>query len=204
MRQAINSNPLVQVGLIGVLALVVGFMLLTRMHGGGSTAPPPTATAAPATSAPGAPTATATPSATAPQAPAASASGSIGKFEAGPGLPADVVSAYKHGEVVVLLVTRGAGIDDRALRASVERLHAVPDVALFTAPARHVARYSRIAEGVDLSQVPALVVLRPKSLTHGANPEASVNYGFRAADSVAQAVRNALYKGPNDLSFYPR
>jgi hypothetical protein len=214
VRKAVNENPVVQIALIGVLAVVVGFLFLTRMHGN----PPP------ATTTPSAPAAGAAP-ATAPVAPDASASApdaaspatgtdsttppaSTGSdssgFVAGPGLPAPVVKAYADNKVVVLLVTRQAGIDDRAVRASVQRLRARGDVVVFTTPARHVARYSRIAEGVNLDRVPAMVVITPRDLTpRGDLPQASVRYGFRGDDSVLQAIRDALYKGPRDLSFFP-
>jgi hypothetical protein len=56
---------------------------------------------------------------------------------------------------------------------------------------------------VNVNRVPALVVVRPKKLTHGP-PVASVSYGFRGPDSVRQAVRDALYKGPTNLPYYPK
>ena len=54
-----------------------------------------------------------------------------------------------------------------------------------------------------MNRVPALIVLRPRHLTHG-TPTASVSYGFRGPDSVDQAVSDALYKGPRNLPYYPR
>ena len=103
----------------------------------------------------------------------------------------------------MLLVVRRGGIDDDAVKASVERMSGLPDTAVFVTNAGHVSRYSRIASGVDLDRVPALIVLRPQKLTHG-TPTATVSYGFRGPESVAQAIADALYKGPTDVPYYPK
>jgi len=227
MRKALNDNPMVQIGILGVLALVVGFLLITQMGGGSSTttstttpsssatssvtdssaaptdssatATTPSTSTAPAT---GVPTVTPDASASA-TATAAAPALAPGKFVAGPGLPSPVVNAYKADRVVVLLVVRHGGIDDDAVKASVERMHGLPDVALFITNAGHVSRYSRIASGVNLDRVPALIVLRPDKLTQG-TPTAMVSYGFRGPQSVAQAIADALYKGPTDVPYYPK
>jgi hypothetical protein len=215
MRKAINDNPMVQVGLLAVLALVVGFVLLTQMGKGSSSsnsssssptssssasvagdASTPSTDSSATTAAPSDSSA-ATPSTGAP-APA------TGQFVAGPGLPAPVVNAYKANKVVVLLVVRRGGIDDDAVKAATERMSGLPEMALFVTNAGHVSRYSRIATGVDLDRVPALIVLRPSGLTKGPMPEATVSYGFRGPDSIAQAVNDALYAGRTDLPYYPK
>jgi hypothetical protein len=228
MRKALNDNPMVQIGILGILALVVGFLLITQMGGGSSTTTSTTASASSATAAvpdsSAAPTdssatATSPSTSTAPSTgvptvtPDASSSATAtataapalapGKFVAGPGLPSPVVNAYRADKVVVLLVVRHGGIDDDAVKASVERMHGLPDVALFITNAGHVSRYSRIASGVNLDRVPALIVLRPAKLTHG-TPTAMVSYGFRGPQSVAQAIADALYKGPTDVPYYPK
>ena len=66
-----------------------------------------------------------------------------------------------------------------------------------------VIRDAAKALGVDVNRVPALIVVRPRRLAHGA-PTATVSYGFRGPDSVQQAVRDALYKGPRNLPYYPK
>jgi hypothetical protein len=213
MRKALNENPLVQAGLIGVLALVFGLMLLMR-SGGSSESPPsetPAAAADPAAAAsatadpasgaasPTAPAETASPSVS--SAPAVSAEGS--GFAAGPGLPKAVVGAYDDGEAIVLLIVRHRGIDDRRVERMVSALRSRPDAAVFTTRAAGIARYSRITQGVDVDHPPALVVVRPKRLTKGPLPTASVSYGFRDARSVEQALDDALYKGREDLPYYP-
>jgi hypothetical protein len=221
VRKALNENPVAQIAVLGVLAVVVGFLLLTRVagkSGGGSSATSPTASGAPATSAPadGSSTAGTTPPATssdeAPSTPSDGATvpptgsvsdASVGKFVAGPGLPASVVKAYRDDKTVVLLVLRHRGIDDDQLRRNVVRLRGRSDLALFVTNAGHIARYSRITQGVSVDRVPALIVLRPRHLTHG-TPTASVSYGVRGPESVDQAIRNALYKGPSNLPYYPK
>jgi hypothetical protein len=210
VRKAINDNPIVQVGLLGVLALVVGFVLITRMSGKSSEPSTDTSTT-PASVAPGTATtpatptdpAATTPSTTAPPTDAVAEAAAAGKFVAGPGLPAPVVQAYAANKVVVLLVVRRKGIDDEAVKASVEQQGSAADVALFVTNAGHISRYSRIVTGVNVDRVPALIVLRPRELTKG-TPVASVSYGFRGPDSVAQAINDALYKGPTNQPYYPK
>jgi hypothetical protein len=209
VRKALNDNPVAQIAVLGALAVIVGFLLLTRMSGGGdSSATSPTASDAPAAGAtPPATTsdeATAAPSEGAAVPPTGSVSdASVGKFVAGPGLPASVVKAYADDKTVVLLVVKHRGIDDDQLRRNVERLRGRNDLVLFVTNAGGIARYSRITQGVSVDRVPALIVLRPRHLSHG-TPTASISYGVRGPESVDQAIRNALYKGPSNLPYYPK
>jgi hypothetical protein len=203
------------------MAIVVGFLLFTRVLGSSSSeeAPPSTApatgtateagaapaapsTAAPTESAPATPAPPTTPPATGTAPPATGAvpgaavppAGVEGEFVPGPGLPKPVVSAYDDGKAIVLLIEKRKGIDDRAVRGSVESLRGRGDLAVFVVPAKDVSRYARITEGVQLDRVPALVVVRPKRLSEG-TPEATVSYGFRGPESVQQAVEDALFDG---------
>jgi hypothetical protein len=208
VRKALNENPIVQVVMLGALGIVVAFLFMTRVMGqeesGGSatsadaTAPAPAAPVVPeATSSaevPATPEAGAVPgTATAPAA---------GEFEAGAGLPESVVSAHEAGDVVVLLVVNRKAPEDRRLEAEVNALRGRGDTSVFVAEAKDVARYSRIAEGVDLDRVPALVVVEPKRQVEGPLPVATVSYGYRGPESVQQAVRDVLYDG-KELSFAP-
>jgi hypothetical protein len=222
MRQALNSNPVVQIALIGVLAIAVGFLFMTRVMKSdeSSSAPEPASPSAatPATSTDGSAadsSSAASESSAATPAPAASSSAGVpaapgvaaapvGSFEAGPGLPAAVVEAYSNNRPVVLLVTRRAGIEDKRLRAMVARARTIGNSAVFTTYARKIARYSRITTGVDVERVPALVVIRPQKMSQGSVPEAAVSYGFRGPQSLEQAVRDALYEGRDDLPYYPK
>jgi hypothetical protein len=136
LRKAINENPVVQIAVLGGMAIVVGFLLFTRVLSSGSSeeaaptdsATPPAAesgaapTEATATgSAPATPAPTTTPPATgtAPPAtgavppateavPGAPAPSTVveGEFASGPGLPKPVVRAYDDGKAVVLFVLR--------------------------------------------------------------------------------------------------
>jgi hypothetical protein len=212
MREKLNDNPLVQVALLGVLALIVGFLLITRM--GGSSDEASTAAPAPTTATATDTTGTAvTPTPTAPATPVAP-DGTVplpppatnSTFTAGPGLPKPVVDAYDTNRVVVLLVVNKGSIDDDKVKAIVETLKGEStQTSLFVVQSKDVADYSRIAQGVDLQQTPAIVVLRPKNLApKGSEPTATISYGYRGPDSVAQTVADALYKGPNDLPYYPQ
>jgi hypothetical protein len=211
MRKAINENPIAQVAVLGLLAVVVGFLLLTRVMKSDSGAEPAASTTADATApvapATGTETAPATPPTT-PSATPSTPSGATtatgaGEFVAGPGLPKPVVGAYKSGDTVALFVYRRGGLDDAAVAGSIQRLRGVSGVSVFTTRALHVARYSRIVGGVDLDRAPALVVLSPRSVSGGGLPGATVSYGFRDAGSVAQAVHDAGYDG-KDLPYHPK
>ena len=217
MRKALNSNPLVQIGAIAVLGVVVAFLMLRNLSGGESApdadrpvsvpapteAPPvsaaPAESAAPPADSTAAPTGPAAvpvePATVAPETPAAA-------FKAGPGLPGPVVAAYERGESVAVLVTRAGGADDRRLRRLATGLRDEEGVAYFHTYVRDVADYSRIAEGVDLDRVPALLVLAPRKVSGDGLPVATVSYGFRGYDSVRQAVRDAEYEG-KALPYHP-
>ena len=218
MRKALNDNPVVQIGAVLALALLVGFLLITRMSNKGSdsssaastssssaasVASPSTSSSDAGAAAPSTPAPDSASSAPAAAAPVPGATAAAGDFVAGPGLPAAVVDAYEANRVVVLLVVRRNGIDDEAVKSSVQSMAGGGNVALFVTNAGHIARYSRIAAGVNVDRVPALIVLRPRSLTHG-TPTALVSYGFRGPESVAQAIRDATYKGPTNQPYYPK
>jgi len=202
MRKALNENPIVQIGALAALGLLVAVVFMTRM--GGSTPP----ASEPTTDTEATPAATASiptdPAAAVVAAPATSSSGATPAggtpFEASKGLPAPLVNAYESGDVVVLLVTQQKGIEDKPIRRDVEKLGSRSDTSVFVTDVKDVSDYSRIAEGVSLERVPAIIVLHPLEgkLAKGeapALPEASVSYGFRGPESVAQTVRDVLYDG---------
>jgi hypothetical protein len=210
-----NDNPTVQIAVIGVLVVLVGFFFMTNMKKGSSGSSGSTATPAPSASGTAGATAgtatptpapgTAAPSAgsTAAAPPVTSGTVPPDALVPGPGLPRPVVAAWKRGDAIVLLVVRPHGVDDRLVKDSVESLKSDPNLAVFVARAEHVARYSRITQGVGVNRVPALVVVRPRS-TGGSVPEAQVSYAFRSRQSVVQAVHDALYTGQDNLPYYPR
>lgn len=194
MREKLNENPLAQVAVV-VALLVFGVVVLMSMGGGesGSEGEAEVSSAVSSTAAitpagESAPTSE-VPAAAAVEAPAA------------PPTPKAVTVAWKSGKTVVLLIVREGGIDDRLVRADSRALAAVPGVALFVVPARRIAAYASITESVGVNRVPALIVLRPKSLSPGA-VTASVDYGYQAPESVRQAVVDARYRG-RTLSYHP-
>jgi hypothetical protein len=213
MREAINNNPKVQLGLLAALVLAVGLLFapqfLQKKSDSSNTSTTSAQLSSPAgsvdltvKSTPAAPSAGATAGSTA-AVPPTSQTVSPDALIPGPGLPRPVIDAWKRGDTVVLLIVRGAGIDDRLVRSSVASLSGDSGVALFTARANRIARYSRITQGVGVSQVPALVVVRPKRVS-GAVPEAQVTYGFRDSQGVVQAVHDAVYSGKDNLPYSPR
>jgi hypothetical protein len=209
MRDKLNNNPIAQIALIAILVGAAAFMLLKPGGEESEEVPPTEATVAVAgTSATGTATG-ATPgeavegavegaieAATA-EASTASVAGAI----PAPPMPAAVAAAYDAEKTVVLLVVHDGGIDDRLVARSVDRLSALPDVAVFVVPAKRIARYAAITLGTDVQQVPALLVMRPRRLSGGV-PQASVDYGFQTPQSVVQAVVDAGYKGP-EATYHP-
>jgi hypothetical protein len=194
MREKLNENPLAQVAVIGVLLVVTGIFLMSSMGGGGEEAESGEASPASVSSGESAGTVPAGLSAALAMVSQASAG------NARP-LPRDVISAWNDDKTVVLLFIHDGGIDDRLVRAATARLASLPKAATFTVPASKISRYAAITEGVGVSRVPALVVVRPKSL-HQTIPTASVSYGFQSGQSIVQAVIDAGYEGPT-LDYHP-
>jgi hypothetical protein len=199
MRDAINNNPIVQAAVIGVLLVGAAFFFVSSTGGGGEgeaeAEPEDSTVTATATSPDGSVTVTAeaTPGAPAPVSvpplPPSTAA-------AAPPLPRAVTAAFEANRTVVLLFVRNGGIDDRLVRDSVDRIGAtLPRAEVFVVPAKRIARYAAITQGVAVERVPALVVIRPKQLDRGV-PVASVSYGFQSPESMVQAVIDAGYEGP--------
>jgi len=217
MRTAINDNRTVQLALLGVLLLAGALVAMTVSKSGQSksSAAQPTATSsAGPTAAPGGaspPTAAGAPDTTT-AASAGASDASTGSSSAaaptvpidmipGPGLPRSLLAAYRHGKAIALLVVRAGGTDDRLVHTATRVLHAGPHLELYTTRARHIARFASLTQGVDVSQLPALVVVRPRGHGHG-TPIASASYGYRDSAEVLQAVRDAFYRGPT-VSYHP-
>lgn len=199
MREKLNSNPTLQIALIGILALVAAYFFLLRGGGeseeGAATAEAPAVAEAPAT-------AEAVPGAAAPVAgttPVAAISSAPDVPT--PPLPASIVRAYKSSKTIVLLVVRGGGVDDPFVTQAVESLAPLNDVEVVVTRAKHIARYAAITLGVDVERVPALIVVRPRRLSDG-NLQASVSYGYQSPQSVVQAVTDASYTGP-EPAYHP-
>ncbi len=196
MREKLNSNPVAQIALIGVLLLATGFFVMSSMGGGGEGGKESESEAASA--------ALGEPAPSEAEAPAGldAALAMVSQASAGAApLPRPVYDAWKAGDTVVLLFVHDGGIDDKLVADATDRLAALPNVATFIVTASKISRYAAITEGVGVSRVPALVVVRPKRL-HGAVPTASVSYGFQSGESVVQAVIDAGYEGPT-VDYHP-
>jgi hypothetical protein len=194
MREKLNENPMAQAALVGVLLVLAAVFLLGKAGGGseeeegeGSAAATAAVAAVEAELEPGAEPAPLPLPGSGPGSP--------------PAPPAALVSAYDAGNTVALLFVRDGGIDDRLVTDAVHSLDAIGGVATFVVPSSELARYVSIAQGVDLNRVPALIVIRPKSLSKGYNA-ASVHYGFQSSESIVQAVVDARYRG-GKLAYHP-
>ena len=170
MREKLNENPLAQVALIGVLLVLAAVFFL---HGSRAAAKKkPSEAPRPAT----------------PRRPRpapkgrwrASRSGTVSATGLPPvpaatsPPPAAVIAAPgEAGDTVVLLFVHDGGIDDRLVGRPARGLAALPGVATFVVPARKIARYAAITEGVGVDRVPALVVIRPKHLARSTRPPRS-------------------------------
>ncbi|MCB0876967.1 MAG: hypothetical protein KDB46_12310 [Solirubrobacterales bacterium] len=223
MRKALNEDPKVQMIVLAVCAIAFAVILFTQVlsKGGGSdatdsatttapaiegtaSAPPVTDSAAPATSAtatpPASSSATATPSA--PPTTAPPSGGSVGDgLLPSKGLPQDVLVAFAKNKTIALLVVDPKAFADKRVKTTTETLRRRGDVEVFVVNVKDIAKYARITAGVNVSRTPALVVIRPRKLT-GSVPTATVSYGFRGAQSVNQAIDDALYKG-KQVPAYP-
>lgn len=206
MRTAINENRTVQLVMLGVLAVLGGllFLKVTGSSGSQSSAAQTTSAGSPAASAGASGGAAAI---AAPVGVSGSSSGSSvpqipANLAPGPGVPKSLLASYRRGDAVALLAVRAGGIDDALVRASAKVLHRVPDLAVYATKAKHIARYAWLTQGVDLTELPALVILRPRKLSKG-TPTATVTYGFVDGASVLQAARDALYRGPTHLAYHP-
>jgi hypothetical protein len=192
MREKLNSNPLAQVAVVGVLLVLGGvFFMSTMGKGGDSGSEPTTTTTSTATLTTPAGSASVSATVTAPSVPAVSPSQAAATA---PPLPRAVTAAWAANRTVVLLFVRNGGIDDGMVSATVKRLSLLPGVAAFVVPAGRISRYAAIAQGVEVNRVPALVVLRPRDVGKGI-PTASVSYGFQSPAAVVQAVVDAGYQG---------
>ncbi|HMJ72183.1 MAG TPA: hypothetical protein VK471_02335 [Solirubrobacterales bacterium] len=196
MREQLNSNPLAQLAVVGVLIVAVGFFLLSSSGGGkeeeesaGSTEATVSAVATP-------------PAEGAAPESLSTALSAVGQTatRARP-LPRPVLDAWKANKTLVLLFVRDGGIDDRLVKIATNGLAGFRDAAIFVVPAAKIARYAAITEGIGVDRVPALVVVTPKHLKKTV-PTASVLYGFQSPQSVAQAVIDAGYKGKT-LDYHP-
>lgn len=198
MREQLNSNPLVQLAVVG--ALLIGVAVFVMSSGGGEEAES-SGTNEATVSVAGAGTSE-TVTGTGSGESLSSALSAVGQAAAvAPPLPHPVLNAWKANRTLVLLFVRDGGIDDQLVETATDGLAGFRDAAVFVVPAAKIARYAAITEGVGVDRVPALVVVTPKHLDKTV-PTASVSYGFQSPQSVSQAVIDAGYKGKT-LDYHP-
>jgi hypothetical protein len=195
MRQKLNENPVAQIAVIGVLAIIVGYFLLTSF-GGGEEAESPGEATTPTEVAIGTPE-----GAVAEGAAPAAATASV-QAPSERQLPQDVEAAYSEGKTIVLLIYRPGGIDDHLTSEATEVLEGIPNTALFEVKTDEIARYSAITGPLGVNQAPALIVLRDKGQNHGGAASGTVTYGFQTGLDIRQAIVDSRYKGP-ELSYAP-
>lgn len=186
MREQLNSNPLAQLAVVGVLIVAVGFFVLSSSGGGEEEEPAATTEATVSVASTGA---------------TGTAAGVLPSPVNAPPPPRPVLDAWRANRTVVLLFVRDGGIDDRLVTSATAGLAGFRDASIFVIPAAKISRYAAVTEGVGVERVPALVVVAPKRLKQTV-PTASVSYGFQSPQSVAQAVIDAGYKGPT-VDYHP-
>lgn len=197
MREALNSNPLAQAGVVAVLLVVVAIFVVSSGGGseeeGGEAAAPGTTSVSPTAAAPSTEVAP------------ADLSGALAAVSqatsTAPPLPDPVMAAWRSNQTPVLLFVRDGGIDDQLVKTATAGLSGFRNAAVFIVPAHAISRYASITEGVGVDRVPALVVVTPKHLNQSV-PTASVSYGFQSPQTVAQAVVDAGYQGPT-IDYHP-
>lgn len=206
MREKLNESQAAQVGLVAVL-VVIALVFFLKSKGGGeeeaeSEAGPTVATV-------NGETATgATPGEAVEAAVAGLEAGGVATGTGGvptsvpaPPPPREFSSAYDSGQTVVLLVVDDGGIDDKLTSETSGAIEGIPNTTLIRVPLKQLPRYASITVGLELNRVPALVVMRPKKLSHGV-PQATVDYGFQTSQTAVQAVRDASYAGP-EATYHP-
>lgn len=204
MRKALNENPMVQLGVLAAMAVIFAVMLFSTVLKGEEPPPaeeePATATAAPVTGVTP-PVANDTSSAE-PVSPAASGeggavapapAGDAEPLKATEGLPAAVVRAYEANRAIALLVIDPKALADKQLETWTESLNR-GDVDTFVVNVKDIAEYARVTQGVGVSSVPSLIIVRPRKLTDDV-PTATVSTGFEGPRSIEQALDDALYDG---------
>jgi hypothetical protein len=190
MREKLNESRAAQIGLVAVLVIAVAVIFLKPGGGGGGATEAEVPVVAGET---GVPTAATTGASGMGELPTA--------VPAVKGPPRAFVAAYDAGETVALLVVHDGGIDDAYTTAALKKVASIEDVATFVVPAKQISRYASVTIGLDVNQLPALIVLRPKQLSGGV-PQATVSYGYQTPESIYVSVLDATYKGP-EVTYHP-
>jgi hypothetical protein len=102
------------------------------------------------------------------------------------GLPKPVAAALSRHKVLVLLFWNGKSADDKAVHAALKHVDRWDGrVSVQSAAIRDIAKYGRIARGVDVEQSPTVVVADPQL-------RAETLVGYVDAATIDQAVVDAF------------
>lgn len=170
----------VLLALVGVV-LAAGLFMFSR--GGSEPATPaPSQTSQP--SSPQADTPQAAAQQNAPQNQGAAPAADKGE-QGGPGLPSPVAKALDAKKTVVILFWNKAGVDDRSVKKSVDRLpRRGGKIAVFTDKVASLSNYTRITAAASVNQTPSLVIVNRKG-------QAEVLNGYYDFQTLRQFVRDA-------------
>jgi hypothetical protein len=189
MRDKLNESKAAQAGLVAVLAIVAIFFVMHSKGGGEeeeSVAPEETAVT----------TEAATPVAAGPVGPLPT---TVADTKAP---PHTFRAAYESDKPVVVLIVHNGGIDDHYTELALKAVAKFKKVPAFVVPLKKLPKYASLTVGLNITQVPAMIVLRQRNLSHG-EPQASVLYGYQSISSIALAMQEAEYDGPEDGTYHP-
>ena len=194
LRERINGDPKLQIGLGAVLLIIVVFVLMNSSSGESeAVTEEPTAATVETGETVG------VEEAAVPGIEGEASLASLSESLKAPPLPKRVTAAYDANQTVAVLFVHNGSVDDRLVQRY-SKLSQV-DFKLFVVPVKKIGRYAALTLGMKVQRVPALVVLRRKSLSK-TGPEASILYGYQAPSRIKLALRNASYKGPSG-SYHP-
>lgn len=167
--------------LVGVV-LVAGLFMFSRRGSETGTTPAPSQTSQP--SSPEADTPQAPAQQNAPQSQGAAPTADKGE-QGGRGLPSRVAKALDAKKTVVVLFWNKAGVEDRSVKSSVDRLpRRGGKTAVFTDKVTNLSSYTRITAAASVNQTPSLVIVNPKG-------QAEVLNGYYDYQTIRQFVSNA-------------
>ena len=167
--------------LIGVVA-VAGLFMFSRRGSEPGTTPAPSQTAQ--QSSPQADTPQAPAQQNAPQNQGAAPAADKGE-QGGRGLPSGVAKALDAKKTVVVLFWNKAGVEDRSVKNSVDRLpRRGGKTAVFIDKVTNLSSYTRITAAASVAQTPSMVIVNPKG-------QAEVLNGYYDFQTIRQYVRNA-------------
>lgn len=171
----------VLLALVGVV-LAAGLFMFSRRGSEPATTPAPSQTSQP--SSPQADTPQAAAQQNAPQNQGAAPAADKGE-QGGRGLPSPVAKALDAKKTVVVLFWNKAGVDDRSVKKSVDRLpRRGGKVAVFTDKVASLSNYTRITAAASVNQTPSMVIVNRKG-------QAEVLNGYYDFQTIRQFVRDA-------------